>query len=151
GDRARRGPAPRRGSVREGAPRPSGTRGLSRNAGVTALLEIDGLRAGYGDHEILRGVRLAVGSSEIVAIIGPNGACQSTLLHTRPGLLSPRSGDVRFDGSRIGGHAPEEIIRRGVCFVPQESNVFPSLSIEENLLIGGWAAPARRAERVRAV
>src|SRR5204863_1807708 len=67
------------------------------------------------------------------------------------GLLSARSGDVRFDGQRIGGHAPDAIIRRGLCFVPQESNVFPGLSVEENVLIGGWAAPAHRAERARAV
>jgi len=118
---------------------------------VTALLEIDDLRAGYGDHEILRGVGLEVQSGEIVAIIGPNGAGKSTLLKTIAGLLPPRSGEVRFDGSRIGGHAPDAIIRRGLCFVPQEANVFPSLSVEENLLIGGWTAPRRRAERARAV
>ena len=118
---------------------------------MSALLEIDDLRAGYGDHEILRGVGLRVDSGEIVAIIGPNGAGKSTLLKTIAGLLTPRSGDVRFDGSRIGGHAPDAIIRRGLCFVPQEANVFPTLSVEENLLIGGWAAPGRRAERARAV
>jgi ABC-type branched-subunit amino acid transport system ATPase component len=118
---------------------------------VSALLEIDDLRAGYGDHEILRGVGLRVESGEIVAIIGPNGAGKSTLLKTIAGLLTPRSGDVRFDGSRIRGHAPDAIIRRGLCFVPQEANVFPSLSVEENLLIGGWATPARRAQRARGV
>ena len=118
---------------------------------MSALLEIDDLRAGYGDHEILRGVGLRVESGEIVAIIGPNGAGKSTLLKTIAGVLTPRTGGVRFDGSRIGGHAPDAIIRRGLCFVPQEASVFPSLSVEENLLIGGWAAPARRAERARAV
>jgi ABC-type branched-subunit amino acid transport system ATPase component len=118
---------------------------------VNALLEIDDLRAGYGDHEILRGVGLRVEAGEIVAIIGPNGAGKSTLLKTIAGLLTPRSGDVRFDGTPIGGHAPDTIIRRGLCFVPQEANVFPSLNVEENLLIGGWATPSRRAERSRAV
>jgi len=118
---------------------------------VSALLEIDDVRAGYGDHEILRGVALRVEAGEIVAIIGPNGAGKSTLLKTIAGLLTPRSGDVRFDGTPIGGHAPDTIIRRGLCFVPQEANVFPSLSVEENLLIGGWATPSRRAERSRTV
>ena len=118
---------------------------------MSALLEIDDLRAGYGDHEILRGVGLRVEAGEIVAIIGPNGAGKSTLLKTIAGLLPPRSGDVRFDGTPIGGRAPDAIIRRGLCYVPQESNVFPGLSVEENLLIGGWAASSRRAERARAV
>jgi ABC-type branched-subunit amino acid transport system ATPase component len=112
---------------------------------VSALLEVDDLRAGYGDHEILRGVRLRVEAGEIVAIIGPNGAGKSTLLRTVAGLLTPRSGDVRFQGRSIAGHGPQAIIRMGLCYVPQEANVFPSLTVEENLAMGGWAARARRA------
>jgi ABC-type branched-subunit amino acid transport system ATPase component len=118
---------------------------------MSALLEIDGLRAGYGDHEILRGVDLRVEAGEIVAIIGPNGAGKSTLLRTIAGLLPPRIGDIRLQGARIGGSAPDAIIRRGLCYVPQEANVFPALSVEENLTIGGWAAPSGQAERARAV
>ncbi len=117
---------------------------------MSALLEIDDLYAGYGDHEILRGIRLRVEAGEIVAIIGPNGAGKSTLLKTIAGLLPPRGGDVRFQGEQIGGSAPDAIIRRGLCYVPQEANVFPGLSVQENLTIGGWAATARRAERARA-
>jgi ABC-type branched-subunit amino acid transport system ATPase component len=116
---------------------------------VSPLLEVDGLRAGYGDHEILRGVALAVEAGEIVAVIGPNGAGKSTLLRTIAGLLAPREGTVRFRGRAIGGAAPEDIIRSGLCYVPQEANVFGGLSVEENLVIGGWAAPtARRADAV---
>jgi ABC-type branched-subunit amino acid transport system ATPase component len=118
---------------------------------MSALLEIDALRAGYGDHEILRGIDLRVDPGEIVAVIGPNGAGKSTLLKTIAGLLPPRAGDVRLDGNRIGGSAPDAIIRRGLCYVPQEGNVFPGLSVEENLTIGGWASPSRQAERARAV
>jgi ABC-type branched-subunit amino acid transport system ATPase component len=118
---------------------------------MSALLEIEDLRAGYGDHEILRGVGLHVDAGEIVAIIGPNGAGKSTLLKTIAGLLAPRGGELRFQGERIGGAAPHAIIRRGLCYVPQEANVFAGLSVTENLLIGGWAAPARRAERAAAV
>jgi ABC-type branched-subunit amino acid transport system ATPase component len=118
---------------------------------VSALLEIEGLHAGYGDHEILRGVGLRADAGEIVAIIGPNGAGKSTLLKTIAGLLPPRRGDVRFRGEPIGGSAPETIIRRGLCYVPQEANVFPNLSVQENLTIGAWAASARRSERARSV
>ena len=118
---------------------------------MSALLEIDDLRAGYGDHEILRGVRLRAEAGEIVAVIGPNGAGKSTLLKTIAGLLPPRGGDVRLRGEPIGGSAPEAIIRRGLCYVPQEANVFPGLSVEENLTIGAWAAPSRRPERAPSV
>ena len=124
---------------------------------MSALLEIDDLRAGYGDHEILRGVALRVEAGEIVAIIGPNGAGKSTLLKTIAGLLRPRGGAVRFQGETIGGADPAAIIGMGLCYVPQEGNVFPSLRVEENLVIGSWGArgswgsPARRAERARAV
>jgi ABC-type branched-subunit amino acid transport system ATPase component len=118
---------------------------------MSVVLEIEDLRAGYGDHEILRGVGLHVDAGEIVAIIGPNGAGKSTLLKTIAGLLAPRGGELRFRGERIGGAAPHAIIRRGLCYVPQEANVFAGLSVTENLLIGGWAAPARRADRVAAI
>ena len=73
---------------------------------MSALLEIEDLRAGYGDHEILRGVGLRVEAGEIVAIIGPNGAGKSTLLKTIAGLLPLRGGDVRFRGERIAGSLP---------------------------------------------
>lgn len=118
---------------------------------MSALLEIEDLRAGYGDQEILRGAGLRVEAGELVAIIGPNGAGKSTLLKTIVGLLAPRSGDVRFQGRSIGGAAPEAIIGMGICYVPQEGNVFAGLSVDENLEIGGWAASARRPERLRMI
>jgi ABC-type branched-subunit amino acid transport system ATPase component len=118
---------------------------------MSLLLEIEHLRAGYGDHEILRGVGLRVEAGELVTIIGPNGAGKSTLLKTIAGLLAPRGGEVRFQGRPIGGAAPEKIIGMGLCYVPQEGNVFASLSVEENLAIGGWVAPGRRPERARMI
>ena len=118
---------------------------------MSAVLEVRDLRAGYGDHEILRGVGLRVDEGEIVAVIGPNGAGKSTLLKAIAGLLPPRSGEVRFRGEPIGGAAPDAIIHRGLCYVPQESNVFAGLSVEENLAIGGWAARGRGDARAASV
>jgi branched-chain amino acid transport system ATP-binding protein/neutral amino acid transport system ATP-binding protein len=111
---------------------------------MSPLLEVEDLHAGYGDHEILRGVRLSVDPGEIVSIIGPNGAGKSTLLRAIAGLLTPRAGEVRFRGESLVGRGPEAIIAMGLCYVPQEGNVFPSLSVEDNLAIGGWASRARR-------
>jgi ABC-type branched-subunit amino acid transport system ATPase component len=118
---------------------------------MTALLEIEDLRAGYGDHEILRGVSLRVEAGEIVAVIGPNGAGKSTLLRAVAGLLAPRSGEIRFQGRRIVSMRPDAIIGMGLCYVPQEANVFPGLSVGENLAIGGWAATRADAGRARLV
>jgi ABC-type branched-subunit amino acid transport system ATPase component len=116
---------------------------------VSALLAVRDLVAGYGDHEILRGLSLTVEPGEIVAVIGPNGAGKSTLLKAIAGLLPARRGDVRFSDRDLAGVGPAEIIARGLCYVPQEGNVFASLSVWENLTIGAFTAPealARRAE-----
>ena len=114
---------------------------------MTALLEIEELTSGYGDHEILRGVSLHVAPGELVAIIGPNGAGKSTLLKTISGLLPARAGRVRLDGRDITGARASDVIRGGLCYVPQESNVFPSLSVWENLTLGGYTAPSHVDER----
>ncbi len=114
---------------------------------MSALLAVRDLVAGYGDHEILRGLSLHVEPGEIVAVIGPNGAGKSTLLKAIAGLLPARRGDVRFRDRDLAGVNPAEIIARGLCYVPQEGNVFPSLSVWENLTIGGYTAPAALARR----
>jgi ABC-type branched-subunit amino acid transport system ATPase component len=116
---------------------------------VSALLAVRDLVAGYGDHEILRGLTLHVEPGEIVAVIGPNGAGKSTLLKAIAGLLPARRGDVRFRDRDLAGVGPAEIIGRGLGYVPQEGNVFPSLTVWENLSVGAYTAPtalARRAE-----
>jgi ABC-type branched-subunit amino acid transport system ATPase component len=118
---------------------------------VSALLEVRDLVAGYGDHEILRGLSVRVEPGEIVAIIGPNGAGKSTLLKTIAGLLPVRRGAVRFRDHDLAGVSPANIIARGLCYVPQEANVFPSLSVGENLTVGAYTAPATRAQRAEAV
>ena len=102
------------------------------------LLEVSGVVAGYGETEILHGVSLAVEERQIVTIIGPNGSGKSTLLKSIFGLVPPRKGQVRFRGEDITGIAPEMVVRKGLCYVPQSSNIFPSLSVNENLEMGAF-------------
>jgi ABC-type branched-subunit amino acid transport system ATPase component len=117
------------------------------------LLEIDALEAGYDDALVLRGVSLSAGADEIVAVIGPNGAGKSTLLKAVYGLVTLRGGSVRFDGEDVTGTRPERLTRRGLNFVPQIANVFPTLTLAENLHVSALVLPKseRRAalERVR--
>ncbi len=103
-----------------------------------ALLEARGIVSGYGEMEILHGVSITVEPGQIVTIIGPNGAGKSTLLKTIFGLLPPKAGRVTFEGKDITGWSPEQIVRQGICFVPQTENVFPSLTVEENLEMGAF-------------
>ena len=103
-----------------------------------SLLEVSKVVAGYGDTEILHGVSVAVGRAEIVTILGPNGSGKSTLLKAVLGLVRPNDGVVRFNGEDITGMAPEVVVRKGISYVPQVSNVFASLSIHENLEMGAF-------------
>jgi len=103
------------------------------------LLVVDRLTVAYGAVVALHDVSLEVASGEIVAALGPNGAGKSTLLRTLAGAMKPQSGTVSFDGSRLSGMAPEAVVRRGVAMVPEGRHVFPNLTVEENLTIGGVA------------
>ncbi|MEO6959457.1 MAG: ABC transporter ATP-binding protein [Burkholderiaceae bacterium] len=103
------------------------------------LLKIDKITGGYGDSEVLRQVSMSIDENEIVAIIGPNGAGKSTLMKAVFGLLHPREGHITFDGHEISQLAPHQIVKLGMCYVPQVSNVFTSLSVEENLEMGAFA------------
>jgi branched-chain amino acid transport system ATP-binding protein len=105
------------------------------------LLEVHDIHAGYGKMEILRGVSLRVESGQVVSIIGPNGAGKSTVFKTLFGLLPVRRGQVVFDGEDITNKAPAELLRRGIAFVPQGRNVFPLMSVEQNLRLGAYIRP----------
>ncbi len=106
---------------------------------MTVLLDISGVVAGYGAaDEILKGVDLQVAEGELLAIIGPNGAGKSTLLKAVAGLLRLKSGGMRFEGEAIDTLPPRERARRGVALVLQEANVFPTMTVWENLEIGGF-------------
>jgi branched-chain amino acid transport system ATP-binding protein len=103
------------------------------------LLNVAGLVAGYSAaDEILKGVDLVVDRGEIVAIIGPNGAGKSTLLKAIAGILKLKAGSITLAESRIDGRPAREISTLGIAFVPQEHNIFPTMSVAENLEIGGY-------------
>jgi branched-chain amino acid transport system ATP-binding protein len=101
------------------------------------LLEINAIDAFYGDFQALFDVSLKVEPGQVVAVIGANGAGKSTLLRTIAGLMHPRKGDILFDGESIGGAAAYAVVKRGIALVPEGRRLFPSLTVEENLKIGG--------------
>ena len=103
------------------------------------VLEVEDLDGGYGDVKVLDGVDMALEDGEIVCMIGPNGAGKSTVLRAIFGLIKPWSGSVRLRDADITGMEPEDVVRQGVGYVPQIENVFGSLSVDENLRMGGVA------------
>ncbi|MGL5032883.1 MAG: ABC transporter ATP-binding protein [Microcystaceae cyanobacterium] len=103
------------------------------------LLEVKAVYAGYvQDLPILRGINFAIAPGELVTVIGPNGAGKSTLAKTIFGLLTPSQGEIFFKGESIAGLSPDQIVRKGMCYVPQVSNVFGTLSVSENLEMGAF-------------
>jgi branched-chain amino acid transport system ATP-binding protein len=103
-----------------------------------SLLRTHALESFYGDFQALFGVDIEIDQGEIVAIVGANGAGKSTFLKTICGLLGARRDAVVFEGQPIGGLPPGEIVRRGVALIPEGRRMFPSLSVEENLLMGAY-------------
>ncbi|MFW6338068.1 MAG: ABC transporter ATP-binding protein [Alkalispirochaetaceae bacterium] len=113
-------------------------------------LTLSDVVAGYGDgYDILKGINLDVEEGQSYCIIGPNGAGKSTLLKTITGLLKPRSGSITFRGEEIGGKATHDILRRGICFVPQDRSLFPDMTVTENLRMGGFVLEDRSSIEAR--
>jgi len=108
------------------------------------ILQVRDVYAGYGDTEVLHGVSIHLNEGEIVTIIGPNGAGKSTLLKTIMGYLQPTRGKILFRNEDVTSLRPDEKVRRGIGYVPQLENVFPSLTVEENLEMGGYIEDKRR-------
>ncbi|MYE36713.1 MAG: ABC transporter ATP-binding protein [Rhodobacteraceae bacterium] len=107
---------------------------------MSKLLEATGVVAGYGDGPaILNGADLSVHPGKVHCIIGPNGAGKSTLLKAIVGVLKVREGDVRYKGESLKGLRPDQILRKGICFVPQERALFPKMTVRENLRMGGYS------------
>jgi branched-chain amino acid transport system ATP-binding protein len=119
---------------------------------MSALLEARGLVAGYVPGvDILNNCNLDLADGEIIGIIGPNGAGKSTLIKALFGLVPLRAGTVQLRGESIAGLRAHELVRRGVGYVPQRDNVFPRLTIEENLRMGVYLRPRTFADRVDSV
>ncbi len=104
---------------------------------MVPILEVRDVYSGYGKIEVLHGVSIQVDSGEIVCIIGPNGSGKSTLLKTIFGLIKPKRGVVLFSGRDIALKEPEEKVGMGIAYIPQGKNIFPSLTVRENLEMGG--------------
>lgn len=119
-----------------------------------ALLVIDNVKAGYGGGpDILSGLSIAIESGKTYCIIGPNGAGKSTLLKTICGLLHPRQGSITFKGEVLNQLRTDEILRRGISFVPQDRSLFPDMTVKENLRMGGYILRDRKEleERIHEV
>ena len=116
------------------------------------MLEIRGLKAGYGKVEILRGIDLDVGPGEIVAVLGSNGVGKSTLNNNISGLYRPFAGSIRFKGEELIGKQSSDIVRRGVIHVPEGRRIFPNMNVLENLELGSLVrARARRRRNIEHV
>jgi branched-chain amino acid transport system ATP-binding protein len=106
---------------------------------VAPLLELEGVVAGYGAGDVLRGVDLRVEPGSVTCLIGPNGAGKSTVLRTVSGLLRPTGGRVAFCGEDVTALRPKARLARGIVHVPQERSLFPAMTVHDNLLMGGYS------------
>ncbi|MDZ7701498.1 MAG: ABC transporter ATP-binding protein [Halobacteriales archaeon] len=116
-----------------------------------SLLSVTALDAGYGNLQILDGVDLEVDQGEYVTIVGPNGAGKSTALKSIVGFATHMGGSISFDGQDITELAPERIVHRGISYVPQSGNVFPTMTVRENLEIGAYILDEIPQERLEEV
>lgn len=114
---------------------------------MTHLLEVQGLRAGYGEIDVLRGIDLAVPEGSVVALVGANGVGKTTLLRTIVGEIPVKAGDVRFDGESVAGSSPWVIAGLGMSLIPEGRGVFPTLSVEDNLSVFADASDVDPGER----
>jgi branched-chain amino acid transport system ATP-binding protein len=108
------------------------------------MLEVRGLHVAYGNIQSLKGIDLEVHEGEFVAILGPNGAGKSTLIKAVTGVLAPSRGTIRFRGRDLAGIAPAERIRAGIGIIPEGRQLFPDMTVRENLILGAYAEPSAR-------
>jgi len=113
---------------------------------MSALLRLDGLEAGYGDLTAVSGVSLEVRQGEAVALIGANGAGKTTTLRAISGLLPVRAGRIEFEGARLDGLGSAQIVARGIAHVPEGRQLFPTMTVRDNLELGGRAADRRHRD-----
>ncbi|MCJ2531494.1 MAG: ABC transporter ATP-binding protein [Candidatus Thermoplasmatota archaeon] len=115
------------------------------------LLKAEAIHSGYGDVEIVHNVSVVVNKGELVTIIGPNGAGKSTLIKTIFGLLAPMAGRIWYQGRDVTGTEPDKLVRMGLSYVPQVDNVFPRLTVIENLEMGGFVREGDLTPRIDVV
>lgn len=115
------------------------------------LLEVSGLKSGYGKLTVLHGVSLQADAGEVISVLGPNGAGKSTLMRTIAGHLPAKAGHIELNGKRIDGEGPFHIAKRGVGYVPQEDNVFGDMTVMENLEVGAHGTGQKPTELINAV
>jgi len=108
------------------------------------MLQVNGIVGGYGSIRVVHGVSFEVAPGEIVALLGPNGAGKSTTLKLLAGLLSPTSGTKSINGDDVSGDPPHRMVARGLGLVPEGRWLFPEMTVEENLLVGGFRLAGRR-------
>lgn len=121
---------------------------MTDTAGTEPPLVVDKLTAGYGGPPVISGISLVAQRAAITAIVGPNGAGKSTLLKAIAGLIRPLSGTVKVLGRDVTGQPPEKFVSRGLAYVPQVANVFPELTVRENLDMGGYSRKRGVNERI---
>jgi branched-chain amino acid transport system ATP-binding protein len=114
-----------------------------------ALLKVRGMDVAYGAVVAVRNLNIDVGEGEIVALLGANGAGKTSTLRGISGLVRPRAGRIRFAGRRVAGASPSQMVRLGMAHVPEGRRVFPGLSVDDNLLAGGWGISRNRADFAR--
>jgi branched-chain amino acid transport system ATP-binding protein len=119
----------------------SDTAAATRDA--SPVLELRGVRAAYGNIEVLHGIDLVVHGGSVLAVLGPNGAGKTTMLKVVSGVMAPTGGTVRMEGLDVTGASAEQLARAGVCLIPEGRGVFPNLTVRENVLMDTFAANGR--------
>lgn len=112
------------------------------------VLQADGITAGYGGPPIIKDVSIRIPAGQITAVVGPNGAGKSTLLKALSGVVRPSAGSFRVRGQVGSGLSPEKLVRLGLAYVPQVANIFPGLTVRENLEMGGYCRRSGVARRI---
>jgi len=113
------------------------------------MLKLDNVHSGYGGTEILRGVSFEVNAGEVVTIVGANGAGKTTTLRSLCGIVTPSQGTIEFEGQRIDGNRPDQIVDAGLTLIPEGRQLFPFISVRDNLLMGAYKRSARACYRQR--
>jgi branched-chain amino acid transport system ATP-binding protein len=118
---------------------------------VSVLIRVEGIEVAYAEMPVLRQVSLEVQRGEAVGVIGPNGSGKTTLFKTIVGMLKPKGGRVFYDGARLDGRPTHEIVRRGIVYVPAERELFPQMTVLENLELGAYVSHGASGDLLRFV